>query len=92
MVKNGLEATASGGTVRLSYDGANGRHCFKVWNPGKIDDDVIPRIFQRYFSTKEGRGHGLGTYSMKLLGERFLGGKVQFSTGDDGTTFEISLK
>ncbi|MCG8333275.1 MAG: ATP-binding protein, partial [Proteobacteria bacterium] len=37
-------------------------------------------------------GRGLGTYSMKLLGEEFLGGKVAFSsTEEKGTEFTITL-
>jgi sensor histidine kinase regulating citrate/malate metabolism len=45
------------------------------------------QIFQRSFSTK-GNGRGLGTYSMKLLSERYLNGRVTFkSSSRDGTVF-----
>ena len=45
------------------------------------------QIFQRSFSSK-GDGRGLGTYSVKLLTERYLGGSVAFdSTLEQGTTF-----
>jgi len=48
-------------------------------------------VFQRSFSTK-GKGRGLGTYSIKLLTERYLKGTASFtSTETDGTTFQISL-
>jgi sensor histidine kinase regulating citrate/malate metabolism len=48
------------------------------------------QVFNRSFSTK-GAGRGLGTYSMKLLTERFLGGRVWFtSTREAGTTFYAS--
>jgi signal transduction histidine kinase len=44
-------------------------------------------MFQRSFSTK-GAGRGLGSYSVKLLSERYLNGKVSFtSSEDEGTTF-----
>ena len=39
----------------------------------------MARIFQRSFSTKAERGRGLGTYSMKLLGEGYLHGRVRES-------------
>jgi signal transduction histidine kinase len=53
---------------------------------------VRPRIFQRSFSTKASRGRGLGTYGMKLFGERHLGGRVSFTTGEaEGTVFAIEL-
>ena len=45
------------------------------------------QIFQRSFSTK-GAGRGLGTYSVKLLSERYLKGAVGFrSTHAEGTRF-----
>jgi len=53
---------------------------------------VQARIFQRSFSTKAVRGRGLGTYSMKLFGERCLGGEVSFgSATGTGTVFSIRL-
>jgi signal transduction histidine kinase len=93
MVRNALEATPFGGTVRLSCTaeppGTELR--FAVHNPGTIPPEARPRIFQRSFSTK-GPGRGLGTYGMKLLGERFLGGRVSFTTSEEaGTTFVLAL-
>ena len=65
---------------------------FLVWNRVCIPDEVALRIFQRHFSTKEESGRGLGTFAMKLLGERVLGGQVSFtSTEQDGTTFRFRL-
>jgi signal transduction histidine kinase len=103
MVKNAFEATPAGGQVRLWCEretGPNGDGvpepgdalAFHVHNPGEIPPAVAARIFQRSFTTKAGTGHGLGTYSMKLLGERYLGGKVSFTTGAEaGTVFSIRL-
>jgi sensor histidine kinase regulating citrate/malate metabolism len=49
------------------------------------------QLFQRSFSTK-GEGRGLGTYSIKLLTERILNGKVSFTSSmDDGTTFRVLI-
>ncbi|MDX9871242.1 MAG: ATP-binding protein [Clostridia bacterium] len=56
------------------------------------NNQYIPReaqlqLFKRSYSSK-GSGRGLGTYSMKLLGERYLGGYVHFiSEVHNGTTF-----
>lgn len=56
-----------------------------------MPQSVKDQIFNRSFSTK-GAGRGVGTYSIKLLGERYLSGKVSFtSTPDEGTTFSIKL-
>jgi sensor histidine kinase regulating citrate/malate metabolism len=45
------------------------------------------KIFKKTFSTK-GSGRGLGTYSAKLLTEKFLKGRMYFeSNADIGTIF-----
>jgi len=92
LVKNALEASRKGETVVLSYaPGEDGGGMFMVNNPAVMPRDVQLQIFQRSFSTK-GSGRGIGTYSIKLLTERYLGGKVSFtSTGEEGTTFFIEL-
>jgi sensor histidine kinase regulating citrate/malate metabolism len=49
------------------------------------------QVFQRSFSTK-GRGRGIGTDSVRLLTEKYLEGRVAFtSTANTGTTFEVTL-
>jgi signal transduction histidine kinase len=92
MVVNALEATPAGGTVRIACtDGAGGTE-IEVWNAGVIPADVARRIFQRNFSTKGTLGRGLGTYSMKLLGENLLGGEVGFTSDPArGTRFRLRL-
>jgi signal transduction histidine kinase len=92
MMKNGLEATSQDECVRLWFDDSDGRPTFLVHNPGFIPEEVALRIFRRSFSTKQKEGRGLGTYSMKLFGEQYLGGSVRFVSSEaDGTTFFIEL-
>ncbi|MHB9134251.1 MAG: sensor histidine kinase [Armatimonadota bacterium] len=92
MVKNAFEATEPDGTVHCWFERLDGRPAFVVQNAARIPDDVAHHIFQRSFSTKSHHGRGLGTYSMKLFGERYLGGAVSFiSTDEDGTKFSIVL-
>lgn len=91
MVKNALEATPPRGTVTLSARATAGEVAFLVNNPGAIPPDVAMQIFQRSFSTK-GAGRGLGTYSIRLLGEGYLGGRVTFTSDEvNGTTFSFAL-
>lgn len=93
MVTNALEATGEGEAVRVFVDPGGNAVSFCVWNRGAIPGDVALRVFQRNFSTKEGLGHGLGTYSMKLFGEKVLGGWVSFtSSQEEGTTFRLTLQ
>lgn len=92
MVVNALEATPEGGEVRLTCRSEAGRVAFEVWNAGAIPQQIARRIFERYHTTKPGGGRGLGTYSMKLIGERYLGGEVGFATSEaDGTRFYLRL-
>lgn len=92
MLKNALEAVGEGATVRLWFERREGRPGFFVHNPGVIPAEVAPRIFQRSFSTKSQHGRGIGTYSMKLFGERHLRGQVGFESAEGrGTTFFIRL-
>jgi signal transduction histidine kinase len=92
MIKNALEATPEGGVVRLWAEERPGRCDLCVWNAGALEPKVALQIFKRSFSTRGGRGRGLGTFSMKLIGERYLRGTVGFtSTEETGTTFFVRL-
>lgn len=91
MIKNGLEASSPHSTITLSSFKHKRRIRFTVHNPEYIEKEVQLQIFKRSYSTK-GKGRGTGTYSMKLLGEKYLKGKVGFtSTPEKGTTFFIDL-
>jgi len=87
MVKNALEASAPGETVTLGCAMNGDSVAFWVHNPRYMPRNTQLQVFQRSFSTK-GAGRGLGTYSMKLLSERYLNGQVSFTSfPEEGTTF-----
>jgi signal transduction histidine kinase len=91
LVKNALEATSPDGTVTLAFH-AGPEPCFEVHNREAMPLEVSTQIFQRSFSTKSGTGRGIGTYSVKLLTERYLRGQVTFTTSPaEGTTFRVRL-
>jgi nitrogen-specific signal transduction histidine kinase len=91
MVKNAIEVYSPKATITLSCRYKNESARFSVHNPAVIDENVQLQLFKRSFTTK-GIGRGLGTYSMKLLGEKYLKGKVGFeSTEQNGTTFFIDI-
>jgi len=91
MVINALEASPAGGMVKLSLLANDRTVTISVSNTGQIPHDVQLNIFQRSFSTKSSSGRGIGTYSMKLFGERYLGGQVGFTSQEGQTTFFIRL-
>lgn len=87
MLKNALEATPAGAAVTAGCCESGDQVEFWVHNPGCIPEPVRLQIFQRSFSTR-GAGRGLGTYSMRLLSEDYLGGTVGFTSNvADGTRF-----
>ncbi len=86
LVKNALEAEKLGAVVTLSCAKTAEGVAFTVRNPTPMGEDARLQIFQRSFSAK-GPGGGLGTYSVRLLTERYLKGKVSCASGPGGTVF-----
>jgi len=87
MLKNALAATQAGETVTIGCQATPDGIEFCVHNPGVIPRAMQLQIFQNSLSTLGG-GRLLGTYSMKLLTERYLGGTVRFESSPlRGTRF-----
>ncbi len=92
MIKNACEASVPDETITIGFECLNDLAVrFSVHNPAVMPREVQLQIFQRSFSTK-GDGRGLGTYSIKLIVERYLHGSVGFSSNKDaGTCFYVNL-
>ncbi len=91
LLKNALEATEMAGTVTTGITNADDKITFWVKNSEVMPEEVKMQLFQRSFSTK-GQGRGIGTYSIRLLTENYLNGKVSFiSNKTDGTVFNVEL-
>lgn len=91
LIKNALEASRPGQTVTAGCVEEGDAIRFWVHNPAFMPPDVQLQVFNRSFSTK-GSGRGLGTYSVKLLTERYLKGKAGFtSSQESGTVFFVIL-
>lgn len=91
MLVNALEATPTDGVVSAGLRLEEGSAVFWVANPTVMAESVKLQVFKRSFSTK-GSDRGLGTYSIKLLAENYLGGKVGFTSEEPaGTTFWVRL-
>jgi signal transduction histidine kinase len=91
MIKNALEASQPGEIVTIGCRRAGDAAEFFVHNPEEMEQEAKLQVFKRSYSTK-GPGRGLGTYGMKLIAQRYLGGVVGFtSSAEAGTTFFIRL-
>lgn len=92
MIINAFEASDQNETIYLTSFVSADHVSWEVRNNRYILPEIQKRIFQRHFSTKPGEGRGLGTYSMKLFGEKYLNGKVSFiSSKTNGTMFTFNL-
>ncbi len=92
MLKNAAESENFTGNIIIGcYLISNNDLLFFVQNSKYIEEETQLLIFQRNFSTKS-ITRGLGTFSMKLLAENYLEGKVFFkSEVNFGTTFYLQL-
>ena len=91
LLKNAMEAAFPNEVIKISAQQLDSKVKIEVCNKRVIPEDNIRRIFHRSFSTK-GENRGLGTYSIKLLTEKYLKGKVSVvSTEETGTIFTLEL-
>jgi signal transduction histidine kinase len=59
-------------------------------NAGGIKEDVLKRIYEPYFSTKEGNS-GIGLYMSKMIVERNMGGTLNVKNRQEGACFTLIL-
>ena len=61
-------------------------------NAGGIDDGVLPKVFDPYFTTKEpGKGTGIGLYMSKVIVEKNMDGRLTARNVPDGVEFRIEM-
>ncbi len=59
-------------------------------NAGGIAADILPKIFDPYFTTKD-KGSGIGLYMTKMIIEKNMNGSVHVENAADGARFTISV-
>jgi signal transduction histidine kinase len=90
LVRNALEAAGAGGRAGVAIAVEAGELHVRVTDSGKgIPDDVRDRMYEPFFSTKEG-GTGMG---MSIV-HNFVAihdGRIEISTGPQGTEVDVIL-
>jgi hypothetical protein len=93
LIKNALEATTEEQNEVIYWaEVKNDKVLFHVKNYSVMPEKIQLQMFQRSFSTKGEKGRGIGTYSVKLLVQQYLKGKVYFVSNEIvKTVFTIEL-
>ena len=88
------ERSIAQGEIKIVISESNDTQYIAICdNAGGISDDVLPYIFEPYYSTKsEKNGTGLGLYMSKMIIEDHCGGHMTAQNDAQGATFIIELK
>ena len=88
-----LEKKMPAPCISLRTYEADGEACLEVRdNGGGIPEDVIGRIFEPYFTTKENaNGTGLGLYMSKIIVEEHCGGRLRAENVEGGARFTVAI-
>ena len=60
-------------------------------NGGGVDDSIVEKVFEPYFSTKKTAGTGLGLYMSKMIIEEKMGGNIFVKNSEKGAMFCIKI-
>jgi len=79
------------GSIKIRLFERDGLGCVSICdNGGGIGTDVIDKIFEPYFSTKD-MGTGIGLYMSKMIIERSMHGTIEAHNIDGGAEFIVSI-
>jgi len=71
----------------------NNNKIFIEDNAGGIAEEILDRVFEPYFTTKQqGEGTGMGLYMSKMIIEDNMKGKISIKNRNKGTLVSINLK
>jgi len=85
-----IENKVKDGKIKIEVEEDNKNITIKISNNGgAIQKDIIDKIFDQYFTTKQTNNTGLGLYIAKLIINK-LQLKIDLTTNNNWTTFIIS--
>ena len=95
LIKNAIEASPEGGTIRISIDTVErlgqSFHSIDIHNIGVVPREICKNFFKPYTTSGKDGGTGLGTHNA-LLVARTHKGDIRFTTSEDeGTHVTVHL-
>ena len=89
LIKNAIEASPEGGTVRVSIDtverSGQSFHSIDIHNAGVVPTEICENFFKPYTTSGKDGGTGLGTHNALLVAHTHKG-DIRFTTSEDGGT------
>ncbi|MBI5005981.1 MAG: HAMP domain-containing protein [Nitrosomonadales bacterium] len=81
----------SDGRIRVALRQEGGDAVLSVEdNGGGIPEDILPRLFDPYFTTKD-QGSGIGLYMAKMIIERNMEGGISAANIENGARFTLRI-
>jgi C4-dicarboxylate-specific signal transduction histidine kinase len=80
------------GSIELIVEKKQFNYIIKIKDrAGGIPVEILPKIFDAYFSTKSKNGNGIGLYMTKSIIENSLDGSITVYNENEGCIFELIL-
>jgi len=88
-----IERAPGDPVIRIALHEEDGRMSMTIRdNAGGISDEILDKIFDPYFTTKDSeRGTGLGLFMAKTIIESNWGGRLSVANRGDGAEFRIEV-
>lgn len=92
LLRNAMAATDNQGPIRVAVREQRGAPVLEVWDgAGKLAPEHQPRVFEPFFSTKQG-GTGLGLTTVHSIVQAHGGDIAVRSSPDEGTSFVVTFQ